>query len=288
MSILKTIPAALLGVSLLSTSALGADRETSRNVIAEKGDAVVTLEIVLSVKFSGYGQQMDSERKMEAVGTVLDENGMVVTALSALDPGSFYTRQTGEEDQYVTRLKSLKYILPGNEEVEAGVVLRDGDLDIVILKPLEKPEDVTFTYIPLEESPDLDILDEIIVIGRMGRIARRTVAGMTGEIQAIVEKPRKMYITDGEITSAGVGSPVLTPDGKLVGINTYYSFPGGAKALGGTDEPYIPIVIDTSSIIPVAEQAADLEPMSVEEIEPDEPAAPADEATEEESEETTE
>jgi S1-C subfamily serine protease len=249
-----------VGMTLLSCgSGFAEGRDSFKEFVMDKGDAVITLEVIMDIKFAGYGSQYDSERKIETLGVVVDESGTVVTALSNIDPGSFYSQSSGNEDNYVTRLKSVKYILPDNTELEAGVVLRDPDLDLVFLKTFEASEK-PLTFISMEENQEVGLLDEVYAISRLGRIGRRSVAAMSGEIQSVIKKPRLLYVPHAEITSAKAGSPVFTVDGKFVGLNTYYVFPGGSKSLGENDEPIIPVVLPVESILEVAKQAEGLQP----------------------------
>lgn len=261
MSIRKAVSAlAVLALALVYTSVFARDgREEFREFVKKNEEAIVTLEIVMNVKYAGGGGQHESEEKAEGIGVVLDKEGLVVTALSQIDPGSFYAKYTGNEDQYVTRVVSIRYILPNNEEIDAGVILRDPDLDLIFLRPTESLEE-EMAFIPLSSAVDAEILDPVYTIGRMGRIGRRSIVAMTGEVQSIIEKPRKLYITDSEIATAGAGAPVFTAEGKLIGIQSYYVFPGGQKALGSSDQPYIPVIVPTSSVKEVADQTEGAEP----------------------------
>jgi len=260
---MKIIKSTLLALALILAAAPGLfaaeGAEDFRQVVKEKGDAVIRLEIVVEMKAAMFGQQSENEQKFESVGTVLDEKGLAVTSLSNLDPAALYASYFGEDAEYSARLKKILYIMPNGDEIEAGVVIRDPDLDLVFLKPTEEVED-SFVHLSLDEQASPGMLDPIFAISRLGRIARRTVGAMSGEVQAIIERPRKLYITDGEISSAGAGSPVLTSTGAFVGMNGYHSSPGGRAARSQNEQPYMFVVIPAESLKPVADQATDLEP----------------------------
>jgi len=58
---------------LLAGLAQAADiRDTARSVAEQSKGALVTVRVVMGIKFSIRGQSRDQERKVEANGTVLD------------------------------------------------------------------------------------------------------------------------------------------------------------------------------------------------------------------------
>lgn len=246
----------LAAMTILAAAVSAGVPETARKVIAEKGDAVITLEVVLNVKYSYGGNQQEQENKDETFGLVIAEDGLVVTSLSAVDPGATYERMMGqrtEEMSYTSTLKSIKYIMPDNEEIEATVVLRDRDLDLAFLRPRQKQEQ-PFTAVNLAEHADAEIMAPIFGVARMGKTAKRTVIGMTGEVQGMVEKPRKFYLPNSAIVSAGAGVPVFTAEGKLLGVVLLHVLPGAAQD-DTNSNPVIPVVIPAVDIQEVAAQA---------------------------------
>ncbi len=71
------------------------------------------------------------------------------------------------------------------------------------------------TYIDLSQATTVDLLDEVMILWRLGKAGNRAIAACTEKVQAVVSKPRTLYI----IYNHGAhGGPVLTPDGKPVGI----------------------------------------------------------------------
>lgn len=254
----KLLALAIVGGALAfaATPAPALDRAVAQKLVTEKGDAVVTLEVVLEVKSSYGGQQDERENKEETIGVVLDESGLVVTALSNIDPGQVFSKFSESEDSYTTSLKSLKYILTDGTEIEAGVVLRDPDLGLIFLRPVEKPA-MKMTFLPLEQVGRAQILDELFTIERTGRITRRIVTAKSGEISAIVDRPRLFYVPSESLVTSRIGAPVFNADGKLLGLTTIYAFPGGRKTMGDNDKPYIEVIRPVSDIESIAKQAPD-------------------------------
>lgn len=234
-------------------------REAARKLIASHGEAVITIEIVTLQKFSWGGNQQESEEKTEALGTVVGEDGLVVTALSSVDQAQLYRRmQGGNEDagDYTSTVKGIKFILGDNTEVPATVVLRDPDIDLAFLRP-DKPLEQKMVAFDLSDTVKPGLVEPIFTIARMGRIARRTPLGMTGEIQGIVTRPRTFYIPSAEIVSGGTGVPVFNSDGKLLGVVLLHLFPGGRTAASRSDDMIIPVIVPAEEIANTAKQVPD-------------------------------
>ncbi len=284
---------ALLVVSMTAPSLVRADlRETARQTLKEKSKAIVTLEVVTETKISYGGGQDEQEEKSEVLGVVVGSDGLVVAALSSIDQSQLWDRmQAGREDMgYTIRVKSLKYILSDNSEVPATIVLRDNDLDLAFLRPLEEPES-PMTFIDLENNDTAQILDPVFCLARMGRIARRTHVGMTGEIQGVVTRPREYYIPSSELTSGGLGTPIFNDEGKILGLILLHVLPGGSAVANSSDERVIPVVIPARDIQEVAVQApkqASPEPEEASSSDSMEEGPHSDELSAEETEESTE
>lgn len=256
-------PAALLAASLLLLPSSGqADpRSHMREVFEEKGDAVIRVEIVQNIKQSFQGQQYEQERKTEVNGFFVSEDGLLVTTLSTVDQGQFYSSFTEGEDSLVTQVRSAKYILADNTEIPAAIVLRDTDRDIVFFKPLEE-RDEPYVHFELTEVDHPDILEETFTLARMSRIARRTLLAMSGEIQGIITRPRAYYIPHGELGSTGTGTPMFNSSGELIGMGATYLFPGGRAAVGEQDESMLFIITPVIDILDIMEDAKEATPES--------------------------
>jgi hypothetical protein len=248
-----------------------------RQVIAEKGDAVIRIEVVQDVKASYGGQQYDRENRDEIVGFVIDADGLVVTSLSKVDPGSFYGALSSDEERFTTRVKSVKYLLADGSEVPAAVVLQDTDSDLAFLKPLAKPG-APMPFLTLNADHAGEVLEPVYTISRLGKIGRRTIAAMSGEIQAVITRPRKQFIPHGELATGGPGNPIMSANGQCIGMGAMYAFPGGRRTLGQNDEPVMFVILPAAEIARKAAEAKTIEPKApaVEEAAPVAPAETTD------------
>ncbi|MBI1290508.1 hypothetical protein GC173_04605 [bacterium] len=274
--------AALLAVAAIIAPVSAAPelgREELRKFVTDTAPAVITLEVVIDMKITYGGQSQERERKFDAIATVIDEKGLAVSALSRLDPSAMYAQMMGEGDSFSARIKSLKYILPDNTEIPAAVVLRESELDLVFVKPIETPAE-KMTYVDFSNSTEPALMDPVFVVARSGLISRRSTLGMSGEIQSFVKLPRRYYIPSAELVSGGAGTPIFSKlDGGLVGLTAIYTFPGGSDAMDSGDEPNMYIILPAEQIHELADDAAAATPEKIAAEEPAEATPAEGEAT---------
>ncbi len=256
--------AALLAAPTFVPTAPAQDslREKGRQVHDQINPAVVTVKAVFTMSYAFGGQSAnDRESRNECLGTVISPDGLTVVSLSEIDPGATVMKRRarfmGPNDRFESKIKDLKLITADNTEIPAAVVLRDTDLDIAFIRPLGKPA-APMTFVDLSKGASPRLLENCFVIGRMGEIARRTSSAMTGEIQAIVTKPRTFYIPEAEISSAGLATPVFNAEGAPIGIVMLRHNPSADP--DSNDPPSIPVIMPCTDIAEVAKQAPDKAP----------------------------
>jgi S1-C subfamily serine protease len=158
------------------------------------------------------------EKKMEVIGTVINKDGLIVAPLSTLDAAATMDGRTVNTPKGPLKLsaksdiKEVKIIMPDGSEADAKVVLKDVDLDLVFIKPDKKADN--FTPINTADSAPIALLDDVIVLGRLGKDLNREAMIITGEVISVVKKPRVF----GKITAPATGMPVFNDQGKFIGI----------------------------------------------------------------------
>lgn len=235
----------LLAVILvMATTAGAADlRATGRDLAAKYGPAVLRINVVIKVA-SMDGEREEREIPREINGTVIGEDGLTVVPLSEIDPASMIRRV--REIKIETTVKDIKLLMPDGKEVAATVVSRDTDLDLAFLRPIKKPA-TKMTAIDLADNAKPQLLEEVLVIARFGKIANRRIGAMTGEIQGIVEKPRTFYIPSSELATGGYGVPIFNAEGKVTGIVIM-------RTLLGSEEQPMATIMPASEILEIAKQ----------------------------------
>ena len=242
-----------------------------RAVFNQHQASVVTVLLVVKSKmgFAGLaGAGGDArEYKEEVTGTVIDPSGLTAVALSSADPGALLqgmmsslggSSGDGEEsvkfkmDSEVTDVKLLTH---DGAELPAEIVLRDRDLDLAFVRPKAKPVP-PLPALDLSNSAKVDVLDSVIAINRLGKIAGRAYAAAVEQINAVVKKPRLFYVPGGNATLTGLGSPAFTPDGKVVGLFVMRSVKsgGGGLSLFSSQAGMAPIIVPAEEVKKVAAQ----------------------------------
>ncbi|MBI2423286.1 MAG: trypsin-like peptidase domain-containing protein [Candidatus Hydrogenedentes bacterium] len=227
-------------------------------ILEKSKDTVVTVELVLKQKFSMEGMDtQENEEKLEATGTVIDAQGLTVLALSSTDPSSLYASMMDMEPGFKvdSEVSDAKILLGNGKEVPAQIVLRDVDLDLAFLRPLTKPE-APFAFVDLNAAVQAKLLDQLVTLNRLGKVANRVYSVSLERIEAIVDKPRMFYIPGNDPTHTAQGSPAFALDGNIVGIFVIrvIKSTGGGGMMGG-DSNMASILLPAADIAEGAKQA---------------------------------
>lgn len=264
-----------LALCLLSP-ALAADGDqavaTARHLHQTHADAVVWVFGVARIQLSAGNQAPPAqETEFEAIGTIIDEQGLVVCSYSALDPGSMFRgRPTNLPGggagsiQVRTDFKEVKVRLADGTEVPASVVLKDLDLDLAFVRidmAAEEAEGIELTGVSLDDPAEPKVVDEVISLGRASRAYDRQPTVSLNRVVGVIRKPRPFYMA-----AVGLpGSPVFAADGRIVGIGVARMFQG---------RPAGQAILPAVDVAEIAAQAA-VQPM------PEQPDEQADAQTDE-------
>ena len=192
--------------------------EKGREIFNKNQQAVVTVQVVLKITYSGAGKS--SETRQDLTGTVVDPSGLTVLALSACDPSEMYQRMMAEQgSQYKLEIEvtDLKILQADGTELSAEIVLRDKDLDLAFIRPKAKLGS-PMAAVDLSKSAPVQLLDEVITLNRLNSAAGRAYSASVERISAVIQKPRTFYIPDSTMTTTTLGSPAFSLDGKVVGL----------------------------------------------------------------------
>jgi S1-C subfamily serine protease len=265
-----TVTTALLAIAGLfllngSTAAQAQDgRAALREMVKKWQDAVVNVRVVLKVRMSMAGREMNSsDESVDTVGTVIDPSGLTVLSLSALNPGAMMNKLMSSagngQDQIglTSEPTDVKIRMADGREVAARIVLRDEDLDLAFLRPTIAP-DKPLTSVNLADGGKPSMLDEVVVLSRLGRVGGWTPSASLHSIGAVIEKPRTFYVLGG--TPGGTGTPAFLPNGRIVGLLTMRQVdPGRASMMsmmGGTEGlGLLAVILPAADVLEIASQA---------------------------------
>jgi S1-C subfamily serine protease len=216
--------------------------------------AVVTLRVLLRSSYSKDGKTSPpTESKYDLTGTVVDPSGLIVLAHSGCDPGEFYKRTSSVYEGYKveSEISDLKILLDDKTEVPAEIVLRDRDHDLAFARPRSTPARA-WKAVDLTKSGSAKLLDQVIALNRLNSVSGRSYSASVARIIAVVAKPWLFYLHDGTSPGLGLGSPVFSLDGNLLGLAVMRV--SGAKG-ADDDENSVSIIIPTEQVLKVAKQA---------------------------------
>ena len=243
----KSLFLAALLAAPFASAADGPLKEKALALAASNKDSVLFLSAVVEIEFTaGDNPSKKEERKLEMVGTVIGADGLIVVPLSTLDAASTVDGRMVNGPQGPVKLsakgttKEVKILMPDGSEVEAKVAFKDPDLDLAFIRP-EKPDSVKLTPINTANSAPMALLDDVIVLGRLGKDLNREPVVLTNEVISIVSKPR----TFGKIGGQSLGMPVFNKDGKFLGI--------GINRFGAKGESDGPGPVPSNVVLPAAD-----------------------------------
>lgn len=246
----------LLGAPLIAAP-VDPSIEAARKILAARQDSVLWVSGVCKVSFRAEGGANepvnipDQERKVEALGTVIGKNGMLVTALSGIDPAKEVSGREIRTAAGTVRLdassvlKEVKIIMPDGEEVPAEVVMKDVDLDLAFLQAKSDAKEfkaATFKALDLKDAATVAVADEVVSLTRMDEVLSRQPGVYNGQVNVVVKRPREFI----RASSAGIGTPTFDLEGKLVGIGVLRS---------SKDKRSVVVLIPAADVEEIAVQA---------------------------------
>lgn len=238
----------LLGPALFA-KATPSTTEVWRKLLKDRPDCVTWVSATVKVEINTGGRSYPPrEEKLEALGTILTDEGLVALSLTKVDPtASILSRMRSPGSTVNVNYSEVNVLMPDGSEVPARLILKDSDLDLAFLLPLtgknEGGEEVTFQSVPdAASSARVEPLDEVVTFGKLSRNLYRQSSLLPGRVNAVIRKPRDYYVIDRSIP----GSPVFDDAGKWLGVCVYKMASGRPTTL---------VTLPASDVLEIAEQA---------------------------------
>jgi hypothetical protein len=95
------------------------------------------------------------------------------------------------------------------------------------------------------------VLDDIVVLSRLGEVASRVPAVTIDRPAAIIKKPRLMYVPEGQ--GSDLGCPALLPDGKVLGVLVNRFSPTASEANGDERRP-LTVILPAADVLEAMKQ----------------------------------
>jgi S1-C subfamily serine protease len=260
----RLIPAVIAVLLSAPLSAHAQDQRAAMRDTAKKWQgAIVNVRVSLKVRMSMAGREVQSmDDIVEAVATVIDPSGLTVMSLSSLDPGTMMSRIMGAAAQgdqkmsVVSEPTDVRIRLADGKELPATIVLRDQDLDLAFIRPTAKPA-TPLTAVNLADAGTPTVLEDLVVLSRLGRVGGWTPSAVLYSVGAIMERPRTFFVLNGQ---PGTGTPAFQASGKIVGLLTIRQIDPGRMSMfgmmGGTEGAgVIAVVLPAADVLEIAKQA---------------------------------
>lgn len=197
---------------------------TWRKLLKDHANCVTWVSATVRVEVSAGGRSMPpQEQKLEALGTIIAEDGLTVLSLSRVDPtATLLSRIRTPGGSVNVNYTEVLLLMQDGTEVPAKLLLKDTDLDLAYVLPIkekgEKHEKRTFSHVPRSsKTKDPLPLDEVVSLGKLGRNLYRQSTLRKGWVNAVIEKPRKYFV----IENTAPGTPVFDKESNWLGIVVY-------------------------------------------------------------------
>jgi hypothetical protein len=263
---MKHILIALLALWSMGDASAADAVAAGRDILARNKDAVVTVRMVVKSSMMMGGRTNADESKTETVGTVIDPSGLTVVSLATIDPSTIakvVLRSMRREMAIDSEFKDVKIVLADDTELPATVVMRDKDLDIVFIRPKAGPAK-PLAAIDLSKVATPRVLDEVITLNRLGKVADRAITVNIQRVEALVERPLPCYVISIG-GSSGLGVPVFALDGTPIGILLVRTAPSDGSTdisnmllAGGGGMGLMPVVVPAASLHDSARQVLEM------------------------------
>ena len=219
-----------------------------KELLQKNADCVTWVSVTMRVEVSAGGRSMPpQEQKLEAIGTIIAEDGLTVLSLTTVDPkAKILSRlRTGAASVQVNYTEVL-LLMPDGSEVPAKILLKDNDLDLAYVLPIKNEENdqvEAFPFVPhqAEKFSQPQVLDGVVSMSKLGRNLYRQSTLRKGWVNAVIEKPRQYYV----IENTSPGTPVFDKTGKWLGLVVYKMERGQPSAI---------VTLPAKDILEIAEQ----------------------------------
>lgn len=168
-----------------------------------------------------------SKQHSTGSGVIISADGFIVTNAHVVRGGRRIEVQLGEP----ARLPGHSVVRPSGKRLPAKIVGIDRDSDLALLKI----DQTGLPFLRFGDSEELRQGQLVLAFGNPLGLANSVTMGVVSSIarQIQPEDPMIYIQTDAPINPGNSGGPLLDPDGRVVGINTFIlTQSGGSEGIG--------------------------------------------------------
>lgn len=219
-----------------------------RNLLIENANCVTWVSVTVKLEISAGGRSLPpQEQKLEALGTIIADDGLTVLSLNKVDPtANILSRIRSPGASVNVNYSEVMLLMQDGTEVPAKLLLKDVDLDLAYVLPIKERKDeyrdVVFSKVPSSDEENIPtVLDEVVSIGKLRQALYRQSMLRKGWVNAVIEKPRKYFV----IENTSPGTPVFDRNGKWLGVVVYKMVSGRPSEI---------VTLPASDVLEIAEQ----------------------------------
>lgn len=164
-----------------------------------------------------FGLQKESQPRSQSSlgsGVIVAPEGIIITNYHVIKAAS-----------------KIKVIMSNGDQYAAEIVVQDKRTDLAALKLKVKPG-TYFPYLKLRDADELEVGDMILAFGNPFGLGNTVTSGIVSALarsELGAQDFRSFIQTDAAVNPGNSGGPLVTLDGRLVGINTaIFSNTGGS------------------------------------------------------------
>jgi hypothetical protein len=215
-----------------------------KDLLTKQSNCVTWLSLTMKIDVSAGGRSLPSqEQKLEALGTVIAKDGLTVLSLTSIDPKSkIMSRLRTSSASVQVNYTEVLILKPDGTEIPAKVLLKDEDLDLAFVLPLDSKSSSFPVFCSIsDKSNTLDVLDEVVTMSKLGKNLYRQSTLRKGWVNALISKPRKYLV----IENSSPGNPVFDREGDWLGVAVYKMERGQPSSL---------VTLPAEDILEIAQQ----------------------------------
>jgi hypothetical protein len=215
----RTTTACAALVALLGGGAALAADPSPEALLAAKAETVVTVRMVMKVRFQFLGQSGEREQTFVARGAVVDPTGLVVVQNDAVGGDStgataaLLKQFDGSMSATATDVRIL--FGDGAEERPAVLVARDSTLDLAYVQATDLGER-RVAAVDFARAPEARTGDALFLVTRKRRAFDCAPLLLRCYPSMRVEQPRPMWQVTGDVVDRGL--PLYDAAGRFAGI----------------------------------------------------------------------
>jgi putative serine protease PepD len=192
------------------------DADLSVNEIYRRSYKGVVQILVSSRAASPFG---DQTQQSEGSGFVYDTNGDIIT-----------------NEHVVANANSITVTFWNGKSVKAKLVGTDSSTDLAVIRVSVPASQLN--PVPLGDSSAVQVGDGVVAIGSPFGLAETVTSGIVSALHRSIDSLNHFTISDSIQTDAAInhgnsGGPLLSPQGRVIGINAQiHSESGGSEGVG--------------------------------------------------------